>query len=209
MSWETSYSLPGEQHPPRVRADVSVDWPTWSQTSYRSWSIGEPPDELPEVVIEVALRVQRLAVAPDTHTVLAALPEEKPLLGTEPLVRRATTIEEVHDGDRVRWAVEATYEGSVRFSGAQLEDPDQIHPGRRQPDPMDRLSPSSSWPTCPSPFCRPTPRPSDSLSGSPRLELPGPGQLGMDRVLRVWPRARRAPRSPAAALGLALGVLTP
>ena len=38
VSWETSYSLPGEEQPPRVRADVSVDWPTWSQTSYRSWS---------------------------------------------------------------------------------------------------------------------------------------------------------------------------
>jgi hypothetical protein len=128
VSWETSYSLPGEQQPPRVRADVSVDWPTWSQTSYRSWSIGEPPDELPEVVIEVALRVQRLAVAPDTDTVLGALPEENPLLGTEPLVRRATTIEQVHEGGTVRWAVEATYEGSVRFSEAQLEDPDEIIP---------------------------------------------------------------------------------
>ena len=71
VSWETSYSLPGEEQPPRVRADVSVDWPTWSQTSYRSWSIGEPPDELPEVVIEVALRVQRLAEAPDTEKVCA------------------------------------------------------------------------------------------------------------------------------------------
>ncbi len=128
VSWETSYSLPGEQQPPRVRADVSVDWPTWSQTSYRSWSIGEPPDELPEVVIEVALRVQRLAEAPDTDTVLHALPEENPLLGVDPLVRTATTIEQVHDGRSVRWAVEATYEGSVRFSEAQLEDPGEIAP---------------------------------------------------------------------------------
>src|SRR6201988_3674620 len=55
VSWETSYSLPGEEQPPRVRADLSIDWPTWSQTSYRSWSIGEPPDEMPRVVIEVAL----------------------------------------------------------------------------------------------------------------------------------------------------------
>ena len=54
VSWETSYSLPGEEQPPRVRADLSVDWPTWSQTNYRSWSIGVTPDELPEVVIEVA-----------------------------------------------------------------------------------------------------------------------------------------------------------
>src|SRR3984957_19497869 len=67
VSWETSYSLPGEGNPPRVRADLSLDWPTWSQSAYRSWSIGEPPDELPEVVIEVALRVQRMAEAPDTE----------------------------------------------------------------------------------------------------------------------------------------------
>jgi hypothetical protein len=128
VSWETSYSLPGEEQPPRVRADVSVDWPTWSQTSYRSWSIGEPPDELPEVVIEVALRVQRLAEAPDTDTVLHALPEENPLLGVDPLVRTATTIEQVHAGGGVRWAVEATYEGSMRFSETQLESPTEIEP---------------------------------------------------------------------------------
>jgi hypothetical protein len=128
VSWETSYSLPGEEQPPRVRADVSVDWPTWSQTSYRSWSIGEPPDELPEVVIEVALRVQRLAEAPDTDTVLHALPAENPLLGVDPLVRTATTIEQVHAGGGVRWAVEATYEGSMRFSETQLESPTEIEP---------------------------------------------------------------------------------
>jgi hypothetical protein len=128
VSWETSYSLPGEEQPPRVRADVSVDWPTWSQTSYRSWSIGEPPDELPEIVVEVALRVQRLAEAPDTQMVLLALPDTNPLLGVDPLVRTATTIEQVHADGGVRWAVEATYEGSVRFSEAQLEDPGEIGP---------------------------------------------------------------------------------
>jgi hypothetical protein len=128
VSWETSYSLPGEEQPPRVRADVSVDWPTWSQTSYRSWSIGEPPDELPEVVVEVALRVQRLATAPDTDMVLRALPEGNLLLGVDPLLRTATIIEEVHAGDSVRWAVEATYEGSIHFSEGQLDDPNEIEP---------------------------------------------------------------------------------
>jgi hypothetical protein len=128
VSWETSYSLPGEEQPPRVRADVSVDWPTWSQTSYRSWSIGELPDELPEIVVEVALRVQRLAEAPDTQMVLHALPDANPLLGVEPLVRTATTIEQVHAHDQVGWAVEATYEGSVRFSESQLETPSEIEP---------------------------------------------------------------------------------
>ncbi len=133
VSWETSYSLPGEEQPPRVRADVSVDWPTWSQTSYRSWSIGEPPDELPEVVIEVALRVQRMAEAPDTEKVLAALPATGPLGDPADLVRTATTIEQMHteaddEDPALRWATEATYEGSLRFSEQQLDDPSMLVP---------------------------------------------------------------------------------
>lgn len=132
VSWETSYSLPGEEQPPRVRADVSVDWPTWSQTSYRSWSIGEPPDEPPEVVIEVALRVQRMAEAPDTEKVLAALPHAGPPDDAMDLVRTATTIEQVRpDGGEdgvIRWAAEATYEGAMRFSEQQLEDPSTLVP---------------------------------------------------------------------------------
>jgi hypothetical protein len=140
LSWETSYSLPGEEQPPRVRADVSVDWPTWSQTSYRSWSIGEPPDELPEVVIEVALRVQRMAEAPDTEKVMAALPPAGPPGDPLDLVRTATTIEQVRtdhpdatgrdEGEvaGVRWAAEATYEGALRFSEQQLEEPATLVP---------------------------------------------------------------------------------
>jgi hypothetical protein len=137
VSWETSYSLPGEEQPPRVRADVSVDWPTWSQTSYRSWSIGEPPDEMPEVVIEVALRVQRMAEAPDTEKVMAALPLGGPLGDPMDLIRTATTIEQVRTdvGDDegaapggTRWAAEATYEGSVRFSEQQLDEPSSLVP---------------------------------------------------------------------------------
>ena len=132
VSWETSYSLPGEEQPPRVRADLSVDWPTWSQTAYRSWSIGETPDELPEMVVEVALRIQRLAGAPPPGMVLTALPAASPALAGESLVRSATIFEQVHDGtsgtDPVRWAVEATYEGSVRFDEATLEDSSALGP---------------------------------------------------------------------------------
>ena len=128
VSWETSYSLPGEEQPPRVRADLSVDWPTWSQTSYRSWSIGESPDEMPEVIFEVALRVQRLSAAPDPEVVLQALPDANPLFGDDALTRTATTIEQVHSGSRLRWAVEATYEGSIRFTESQLERPEEIAP---------------------------------------------------------------------------------
>src|ERR1700734_1964312 len=70
VSFETSYSLPGEQAPPRVRADLRLEWPTWSQSAYRSWSIGEPPTERPELIVEVALRLQRLATMPNPQIVL-------------------------------------------------------------------------------------------------------------------------------------------
>lgn len=145
VSWETSYSLPGEGQPPRVRVDLSVDWPTWSQTAYRSWSMGESPAEMPEAVLDVAMRIQRLAEAPAPERVLAVLPPLSPPVGANPLVRTATTIEEVHgeldedaepgaDGTglgeqpAVHWAVEGSYEGSIRFDESQLEDPNTLAP---------------------------------------------------------------------------------
>ncbi len=140
VSWETSYSLPGEEQPPRVRADLSIDWPTWSQTAYRSWSIGETPDELPEVILEVALRIQRLAEAPAAEAVLAVLSPESPRIGAEPLVRSGLTIEQVHGSTEhgaerlvagapdVRWAVEASYEGSLRLEEEHLDKPETIEP---------------------------------------------------------------------------------
>jgi hypothetical protein len=124
VSWETSYSLPGEEQPPRVRADVSVDWPTWSQSAYRSWSIGEPPEDLPEVVVEITLRVQRLSVMPDLDVVLACLPEESPPIGTDTLVRAAPVVEQVHETGEAapRFAVETSYQGTIRMDESALED---------------------------------------------------------------------------------------
>jgi hypothetical protein len=124
VSWETSYSLPGEEKPPRVRADLSVDWPTWSQSSYRSWSIGEPPEDLPEVVVEITLRLQRLSAMPDLDAVLACLPEESPSIGTDTLVRAAPVVEQVHEtgADGPRFAVETSYQGTIRLDEAALED---------------------------------------------------------------------------------------
>ena len=76
----------------------------------------------------MALRIQRLAEAPDSEKVLHVLPEGNVLVGLDQLIRTATTIEEVHAGDGLRWAVEATYEGSIRFSESQLENPNEIEP---------------------------------------------------------------------------------
>src|ERR1700704_2850532 len=94
LTWETSYGLPGEGQPPRVRADITLDWPTWAQTAYRSWYIGEPlMEEGPRIEIEIVLRIQRLAPPPDPRPVLAVLPERSPDIGTEPLERTGPTVE--------------------------------------------------------------------------------------------------------------------
>ena len=131
VSWETSYSLPGEDTPPRVTADISLDWPTWSQSAYRSWSIGEPHEDAPEVVIEVALRLQRLASAPDIDFLLRALPPHGATIGTASLTRSGPTVEQDY-GDydasspeaqpTSQFAVEATYQGTYQLDEAVLED---------------------------------------------------------------------------------------
>src|ERR1039458_5784975 len=43
VAFETSYSLPGEDSPPRVRADLSPDWPTGSQAAGLGRSAGPGP----------------------------------------------------------------------------------------------------------------------------------------------------------------------
>jgi len=78
VSFETSYSLPGEERPARIRVDTSLDWPTWSQTAYRSWAIGDDPEEPPEVLVEIAFRVQGLDGVPGAAPLLATLPERFP-----------------------------------------------------------------------------------------------------------------------------------
>jgi hypothetical protein len=125
VTWETSYGVPGEGSPPRVQADITLDWPTWSQTAYRSWYIDEPPDEPPEVLVEVALRIQRLVQRPEPERVLAVLPESTPLTATEALVRSSHTIEQVFSGDSPgdgEFAIEVSYEGSIPLDERTLAD---------------------------------------------------------------------------------------
>src|SRR5207248_11794193 len=74
VNLETSYSFPGEGVPPRVVAEVSLEWPTWSQTAYRSWTIGEAFDEPPEIDVENVLRVQRRVGMPEPTTAIRIHP---------------------------------------------------------------------------------------------------------------------------------------
>jgi hypothetical protein len=122
VSWEASYSLPGEGLPPRVVAEVTLDWPTWSQTAYRSWTIGEGFEDPPEIDIEIVLRIQRLAGTPDPVVIAGTLPEEGPVLGDEPLRRSAPTVERQFDTEMSpsESAVEVSYEGLYTLSEAVL-----------------------------------------------------------------------------------------
>ncbi|MHB8671859.1 MAG: hypothetical protein ACYDAD_15075, partial [Acidimicrobiales bacterium] len=92
VSWDGSFSLPGEGDPPRVVAEVALEWSTWSQTAYRAWASDGELEDPPEIDVEVVLRVQRLRHAPAPETLLDALPLDPPLLGAEPLERGAPVV---------------------------------------------------------------------------------------------------------------------
>jgi len=127
LSFETSYSLPGEGNPARVRADLTLDWPTWSQSAYRSWSIGEAPAEPPELIMELAFRLQHLVGAPEVGKVLSVLDAEGPEMGSERLERAAPTLEQSFDGlSEPTCAFEVAYQGSLRLDDATLEDPSKL-----------------------------------------------------------------------------------
>jgi hypothetical protein len=127
LVWETSCSLPGEGVPPRVRADLTLDWPSWSQAAWRSWALGEPVedpvDDGPEIGIEVVLRVQRLASRPQVEQILAALAEQSPDIGADRLERSGPVIEESYHRDMTdrQLAVEVAYEGAYRLNTESLE----------------------------------------------------------------------------------------
>lgn len=124
LTWATSYALPGEGSPPRARADITLDWPTWSQTAYRSWYIGESVDDPPRIEIEIVLRIQRLVGQPDPQRVLAVLPRESPLIGSERLDRSGPTVECIHGDDLedVEWAIEVSYDGTYELDEEVLAD---------------------------------------------------------------------------------------
>ena len=138
MTWETSYGLPGEGLPPRVQADITLAWPTWAQTSYRSWYLGEPLDDPPRIDIEIVLRVQRLASTPDPAALLNTLPEMSPTIGHDRLERSAPTVETIYSQELTdcEYAIEVSYEGSYEVGEAVLADGAQLD---------DHLSAMGGW----------------------------------------------------------------
>jgi hypothetical protein len=123
-TWETSYGLPGEGIPPRVRADITLDWPTWSQSAFRTWLRSEEPDEDPRIDISIVLRLQRLVQLPTPGEVTAVLPNESPSVGPDQLHRTAPTVETVYTAELEpsSHAVELAYEGSYDLGDKALSD---------------------------------------------------------------------------------------
>jgi hypothetical protein len=128
LTWESTFALPGEGKPPRVRADVTLDWPTWSQTTYRTWHLEGELDEPPELGIEVVLRLQELADEPDLAAIRGVLDADGPELGADRLHRMAPTLERAY-GDELEemgWAAEFAYDGTYEFTEAVLVDLERL-----------------------------------------------------------------------------------
>jgi hypothetical protein len=129
-TFETSWSLPGESDPPRVRADISVEWPTWSQSSYRSWMIGDGLDEPIELIIEVAIRFSGLK-EPMTNPVELThhLPEHSASLHGTSLELRGVSAEATFDATTkiTEYSAEAVYEATLALDEAVLSDPSQLN----------------------------------------------------------------------------------
>lgn len=124
MTWETTYGLPGEGIPPRVQVDLTLTWPTWAQTAYRSWYIGEELVDVPSIGIEVVLRVQRLATAPDPTPLVEVLERTSPSIGSAKLERSGPTLETIFDDIQMapEYAIEMSYEGAYELSESTLAD---------------------------------------------------------------------------------------
>ncbi len=128
ISFETSYSLPGESNPPKVRADLSFEWPTWSQSAYRSWAIGDSEVDKPELTLQIALRIQRLAERPDLSSLTAVVPLTSPTLLEGSAELTSISIEESLEIEvgRTESAAEFLYEATLHLSESTMEDPSTL-----------------------------------------------------------------------------------
>ncbi len=127
-TWETSYGLPGEGTPPRVRADITLDWSTWSQSAFRSWLRTEETDEPPRIEISIVLRLQDLSSLPTPSSVMDALPSESAPIGGVRLGRTAPTVETAYTDDLTATghAMEFGFEGEYELDDKALTDGSQL-----------------------------------------------------------------------------------
>jgi len=124
LTWETSYGLFGDAPPVKVRADVSMVWPTWSQSSFRDWSAGDGFTDPPRIDVEITLRVQRLAGDPDVALLAHGTPTHGPEIDGAELYRAGPTVERSFEPDLCGGssAFEVAYVGTCELDEATLQD---------------------------------------------------------------------------------------
>ncbi len=213
VSFETSYSLPGEDSPPRVRADLSLDWPTWSQSAYRSWSIGEPPGgatrarrrDRPARAAPRRRRPIRPSWSPPSRA-------RRPSSASERLEQSGpsrSSSSSTPAPPRPPAPIEIAYQGSVRLERTAPRRPDQARRPGGALWPAGWHPPSCAWRTSTSPSCRPTRTPTGSERGQlegrrrarslPQATGAGDGAAPRDATRSRLPR--RAPSRPATSRG--------
>ncbi len=123
LIWKTSYGLPGEGMPPKARCDITLEWPTRSQTAYRQWNVDGEYAEPPQITIEITLRLQHLLHAPDPVKISSVL-DAPPPIGTDSLEATGPTVETIFelDLDNPYWAIEFSFEGVYELKTDSLED---------------------------------------------------------------------------------------
>ena len=124
VTWETSYGLPGEGLPPRVQVDLTLEWPTWAQTAYRTWYLDEEFTEGPRISFDVEFRIQRLKEAADPAAIVGALPSAAPTVGDERLEPTGPTLETAYDEHLsvVSHAAQISFHGTYELDEKTLED---------------------------------------------------------------------------------------
>lgn len=124
ITWQGSYGLPGEGVAPPVRADLELEWSTWSQTSYRDWYLTQQLDVPPSILVEVTFRLDRLATEPDAAQVVGVMPQEGPTLTGEPIHRATPSVQRSLDEslNPIEYGFEVAYEGEIELDERALRD---------------------------------------------------------------------------------------
>ncbi|MDA8115850.1 MAG: hypothetical protein M0000_00435 [Actinomycetota bacterium] len=125
IDYEASYTIPGEPEPPRVRADLSFAWSTFSQSAYRSWWMGQPLQDPPGVEMGVSFRLQMLDAAPDFDGALELFPEQATVGEVLTFERAGLLHSSFHEPQlgHVHHALEVPYRAELMLSEELLADP--------------------------------------------------------------------------------------
>ncbi len=124
ISFETSYSLPGEDNPPTVRADISVEWPTWSQSNFRSWTLGEGFEEGADINVEVAIRAQHRRGSLLLDDYINSLPSRSPEMFSTRFELTSVSTETAYDPNSKEKenSMEFVYDATLHLDENLIED---------------------------------------------------------------------------------------